>query len=321
MTLADPLIRTALGGLSPAGRSGRLSIFIFHRVLSKPDPLFPSELDAARFGEIVSWIKAWFHTLSLEEAVGRLARQSLPARAACITFDDGYADNATHALPILQQQETPATFFIATGYLNGGRMWNDTIIEAVRGTSKPELELGDIGAGVLPTASILEKRRTLEHLIGLIKYRDTRERDELATVVAEQSAAPLTDKLMMSDAKVRQLHEAGMTIGAHTVDHPILRLCDAAESRRQISDSRDYLEDLIGEKITLFAYPNGKPGTDYLPEQVRLVQHLGFRAAVSTAPGASRAGDDLFQLRRFTPWDRSRHRFAARLAMNLARRH
>ncbi len=273
-----------------------------------------------RFDEILSWVTQWFHVLPLAEAVERLERQSLPARSACITFDDGYADNATNALPILDSHDVPATFFVATGYLNGGRMWNDTIIEAIRGTSEAELQLDNIGAGVLPTGCTAEKRQTIERLISLIKYRSIRERDEIAAVVAGVSRSRLPDDLMMSDGQVRQLQDAGMTIGAHTVDHPILSLCDPAEAKRQIGDSRDHLQELTGEKVTLFAYPNGKPGKDYLPEQTRLVKELGFRAAVSTAPGASRAGDDLYQLRRFTPWDRSRHRFVARLALNLTRR-
>ena len=124
---------------------------------------------------------------------------------------------------------------------------------------------------------------------------------------------------MMNDAGVRELHESGMGIGAHTVDHPILRLCNEGETIRQVSESREYLEALIGDDVRLFAYPNGKPGTDYRPEQARLVEKLGFKAAVSTASGASSKRDDLFQLRRFTPWDSSRHRFAARLALNLRR--
>jgi peptidoglycan/xylan/chitin deacetylase (PgdA/CDA1 family) len=300
--------------------SPRLTILIFHRVLPGPDPLFPGEVDVDRFDEILSWVTQWFQVLPLAQAVDRLERRSLPVRSACITFDDGYADNATNALPILERYDVPATFFVATGYLNGGRMWNDTIIEAIRRTSEVELRLDDIGAGALPTASTHEKRQAIERLISLVKYRSVRERDEIAARVAAASESSLPDNLMMSDDQVRQLHDAGMTVGAHTVDHPILSLCDTAEATRQIGDSRDRLEELTGDKVRLFAYPNGKPRTDYLPEQARLVKKLGFQAAVSTAPGASRAGDDLYQLRRFTPWDKTRHRFAARLALNLTQR-
>ena len=313
----DPIVRSGLQWLSPTGQSARLSILIFHRVLPEPDPLFPSELDSDRFDTVVSWLNQWFNLLSLEEAVDCLIDGALPSRAACITFDDGYADNVTGALPILKKYAVPATFFIATGYLNGGRMWNDTIIEAVRSTQLRSVDARSLGAGQLPTATIAEKRSAIGELIRLVKYRSVEEREEIATAINEQCGVDLPDDLMMNDANVRELHESGMGIGAHTVDHPILRLCDEAETIRQINESREYLQALTGDDIRLFAYPNGKPGTDYRPDQARLVESLGFKAAGSTAPGTSRKGDDLFQLRRFTPWDRSRHRFAARLALNL----
>lgn len=313
----DPLIRAFLRHLSPAGKPARLTILIFHRVLAKPDPLFPAEVDTARFGAIVSWVAQWFNLLPLDEAAVRLARHTLPARAACITFDDGYGDNVTNALPILQQYGAPATFFIATGYLNGGRMWNDTIIEAIRNTSLPKLDLAEVGADTLPVATIGEKRDAINQLIGLLKYSDNNQRDELASAIAEQSRADLPNDLMLSDAGVCDLHDAGMGVGAHTVDHPILRLCNESEARRQIMESREYLEALIGDRVRLFAYPNGKPDTDYTAAQAQLVKKLGFVAAVSTEPGASRAGDDMYQLRRFTPWDQHRHRFALRLSLNL----
>ena len=69
----------------------------------------------------------------------------------------------------------------------------------------------------------------------------------------------------------------------------------------------------------LFAYPNGKPGTDYLTDvHPALVRELGFDAAVSTRWAAARRGEDLFQIPRFTPWDRSRLKFGLRLLRNLA---
>ena len=133
--------RWPLALLSPAGHRGRLTVLIFHRVRPEPDPLFPRELDAAAFRERLSWLRAWFNVLPLDDAVDALARGSLPVRAAAITFDDGYADNHDVALPILREMGVPATFFIATGFLDGGRMWNDTVIEAIRRTPKPMLDL------------------------------------------------------------------------------------------------------------------------------------------------------------------------------------
>src|SRR5688500_10667438 len=108
----------------------KLSILIYHRVHAEVDPIFPAEVDAKQFGLQLNWIKSLFNVLPLDEAIEALEQNRLPARTAAITFDDGYADNTEVALPILKKHNLSATFFICTGYLDGGRMWNDTIIES-----------------------------------------------------------------------------------------------------------------------------------------------------------------------------------------------
>ena len=112
----------------------------------------------------------------------------------------------------------------------------------------------------------------------------------------------------------------GMAIGAHTVTHPILARLDPTNARHEIGASREHLEGLLGERVSLFAYPNGVPLHDYLPEHVEMVRQCGFSAAVSTSWGAASRRTDRFQLPRFTPWDRSRMRYGARMLLNLRRR-
>ena len=143
--LTGMLLRALAHLLSPAGPSARLSVLIFHRVLAQPDPLFPSEPDARRFDAILGWISQWFCVMPLNTAVAALRRGELPGRALSITFDDGYADNHSVALPLLQRHGMTATFFIASGFLDGGRMWNDSVIEAVRRTSLGTLNLRGLG--------------------------------------------------------------------------------------------------------------------------------------------------------------------------------
>src|SRR5438067_12205090 len=106
------------GRLFTAG--GALSILIFHRVTPAADPLLPDIPDAAAFERVVRLLVEHFNVIPLSEAAARLLRASLPPRALCITFDDGYADNHDVALPILARHGVTATFFIATGFLGGG---------------------------------------------------------------------------------------------------------------------------------------------------------------------------------------------------------
>ena len=313
-----PLIRTLMNVLSPAGSRARLSILIFHRVPSEPDSLFPEEPDISQFDRICQALQKWCNVLPLSHAIERIKTSSLPARAACITFDDGYSDNCRNALPVLSKYGLHATFFVATGFLNGGRMWNDTLIESVRATPHESIDLTDMELGRLRTQSFEDKRAALAAIVPALKHLERSQReDAVASVASRCGPAKIPNDLMMTDDEVCALHAAGMEIGAHTVNHPILARCAEPEASREIADGRATLESLIGERVGLFAYPNGKLGRDYTHEHVRLVRDLGFDAAVSTNPGASADGDDLFQLRRFTPWDREIWRFGLRLARNL----
>ena len=303
--------------MSPAGAQARLSVLIFHRVLDRPDPLFPDEMHAQRFDTVCGWLKSWFNVLALDDAVARLKAGTLPARAACSTFDDGYADNHEVALPILQRHGLPATFFIATGFLDGGRMWNDSIIESVRHSSSTLLNLSAFGLGSHTLGSDDQRRYAIASLIGQIKYRPVQERVELTERILGIAEVSASKSLMMTSEQVKAMRRAGMQIGAHTVSHPILARLTDEQALEEILGSKRQLELLLSEQIGLFAYPNGKPGEDYVPRTVELVRSANFDAAVSTQTGACRMGDDVFQIRRFTPWDQGRVRFGARMFVNL----
>lgn len=311
------MILSAARWLSPGGARARLSILIYHRVLPEPDALSPDEPDLKRFEQELGWISRWFKVLPLDEAAARLAAGSLPPRAAAITFDDGYADNATVALPALQRVGLCATFFIATSFLNGGRMWNDTVIESIRACRATWLDLDAVGLGRHAMDSMASRRRAVCQLLPAIKYLSPAEREAAVAAVQASCGERLPDDLMMRSDQVQALRRAGMQIGAHTRSHPILtRLGDDA-ARTEILGSKHDLESLLGEPVTLFAYPNGKPGVDYGASHARMVREAGFAAAVSTAPGAASASSDRFQLPRFSPWDRSRVRYGLRMLGNL----
>ncbi|NTV12104.1 MAG: polysaccharide deacetylase family protein [Zoogloea sp.] len=296
-----------------------LSVLVFHHVLPEPDPLFPGEMHARRFDRLLAFLAKDCRIMPLGRALWLLRARMLPRGTLSITFDDGYADNATVALPILRAHGIAATFFVASGFLEGGRMWNDTLIEAVRRAPGEALDLAPLGLGAFELADIEARRQAVERLISHLKYLPLRERSRQVEHIAERSGASLPGDLMMNPAQVRALHEAGMEVGAHTVNHPILARLDAHEAREEIHGSKRQLEDILGERVSLFAYPNGKPGRDYLPEHVSLVRKAGFRAAVSTAGGVFCKGSDLFQVPRFTPWQEGHAAFRLALARNRLR--
>jgi len=310
------LIRTLAGAMAPGGHRARLSTLIYHRVIAHDDTLNTWDVTAEVFESQMRLIAESFKALPLSEAIERLARGDLPPRSVCITFDDGYLDNAEVALPILQKFGVPATFFVATGYLNGGRMWNDTVIDAVRAVPGPTLDLRAWGLPFFELDSLPARRKAIQSILGAWKYLPDGERESRALRLAEDAGVAESRGPMMAAPHVRALQAAGMEIGAHSVTHPILALTSPSEARREIVESGETLSEIIGERVRLFAYPNGKPGQDYGPEHVRMVRDAGYSAAMSTAWGVAAAGSDVYQLPRFTPWDRTPVRFALRLLSN-----
>lgn len=312
----DLLARPVFSLLSPAGRRARLSILIYHRVLARPDPLL-GEPDAVEFRRQMLRVRRHFNFLPLAEAARRLQDGSLPARALCVSFDDGYRDNHDVALPILKALEIPATFFVATGFLDGGRMFNDTVIETLRRLPEGECRPDCLAGEALHLHDLDSRRQALGRVLEAVKYHPIAERLALVAQFASLSPQPLPDDLMMDSAQVRALHEAGMTVGGHTVNHPILTQIDAAEAEGEIRTGKERLEGLIDAPVTVFAYPNGRPGQDYDASHVEIVRRLGFECAVSTHHGVATRDSDPCQLPRFTPWDRSHAKYLARMMLNL----
>lgn len=266
----------------------------------------------------MNWVSSWFNVLPLDEAILLLKKGLIPSKAACITFDDGYADNFTIALPILKKYKLTATFFVSTGFLDGGRMWNDTIIESLRSYSNNTLDLTPLGLEPMPLNNTVEKILAIEFLLKKIKHLNPDCRSKFTNLFSELTQSELPNNLMMTSDQVRGMRKAGMLIGAHTVTHPILAGTASKLAEYEISESKSFLENLLREKIELFAYPNGKPDSDYSPNHVALVKELGFKAAFSTTHGCASMDSDLFQIPRFTPWDKKKIWFGGRILRNLA---
>lgn len=317
--VASPALRGVGRALSPGGARARLSVLMYHRVLPERDPVLHDVLHASLFDTHMRTLREYFNVLPLGEAVDRLHDGTLPPRAACVTFDDGYRDNVEVALPILRRHGLQATFFIATGFLDGGRMFNDTVIEALRAMPGEVADLEDFGLGRVSISTPVARRQAIDKVLRAVKYLPPERRTAAVDRLASRCGRPLPRDLMMDSPQVRSLADAGMEIGAHTVNHPILTQVPIETAREEISGSKIHLQELLQRPIDVFAYPNGVPGKDYAAEHVPVVRDAGFKAAVSTSWGAADTTTDVYQLPRFTPWDRTPAKFAARMLLNCVR--
>lgn len=317
------ILRALTALAAPAGPRSRLSVFYFHRTPAEPDPLLPGEPDARMFDRILGWIGAQFRVLDPLEACERLCDGTLPARPAVVTFDDGYRDNYTVALPILQRHRMRAAFFIATGFLDGGTMFNDRVIEAVRRSATSAASVPVDAAGTMQAVPLRDdddRRLAIERILRAIKHLEPDERMRRVAELEHGLGVVPRGGIMMRADEVSALARAGMCIGGHTRTHPILRVLDDEQAGVEIESGLSDLAGITGARPSLFAYPNGRPGDDFDARHVAMVERSGCRYAFTTQAGAAMGDTHRYALPRFTPWDRDALRFGLRAWRNLARR-
>jgi O-antigen/teichoic acid export membrane protein/glycosyltransferase involved in cell wall biosynthesis/peptidoglycan/xylan/chitin deacetylase (PgdA/CDA1 family)/polysaccharide pyruvyl transferase WcaK-like protein len=311
--LTSSLLRSAMTG----GNGQALTIFTFHNVPVQANAHVPGELCLKDFEQLIEMLCCHFNLMSVEEGRERLRAKVLPPFSAAITFDDGYPDWMTGVVPLLESRRIPATFFIATGQLEGQPLWFERVNRVLRFTALDRSELyrilGEFGL-------VLESKFAIadNELIRLIKFLPPMRRDEVIRA-CETDLGLEGSCAMFSAHDVRALSGKGFSIGAHTVSHPILSSCSDHEARAEILGSKEMLEDILREPVTLFAYPNGVPGIDVKPQHVRMVREAGFAAAVTTAAGSISSRTSDFQLPRLDPWARTPSRFMIQYLLSLRR--
>ena len=303
--------------LQLAGRfCGRhnLNILIYHQVLAEADPMRPSEPTAEVFDWQMQLLRHYFTPLSLDEALQHLKHNTLPANAVCVTFDDGYLNNLTVAQPILAKYAIPATVYVATGFSNGLNMWNDRLIYLFADATRQQLTLDD---NLVTLGDWQNRRSQAQQWLKKLKYLPLNERLAKIDQFYQQNKATEQAPLMMAPAQIKQLAQYGVTIGAHTVNHPILKVLPEEQQQQEISRSKQQLEEWLRQSVQHFAYPNGVQGVDFDDTTTEIVIRSGFASAVVTNWGVSDANTAPHLLKRFTPWDKTPARFHLRLVKNM----
>lgn len=282
----------------------RAIILMYHGVINKDLGIW-TQVPQNRFDAQMSYIAKNYHVLPLHELIEGLKENKLPSRAVAVTFDDGYENNASLAFPTLQKYNIPATFFVTTGFverneLYDGFLWTDFIYVLLNGSSLPSLDLSDQqlikfdlstpGQVVSATVQICSRLKCLldiekQNIIKIIRERTG------GIIKAEDRKifAP------MSWEQIRSIKQNPLvSIGAHTVHHPILSRLDLNEAEREIVQSKLMLEQKLNSPINAFAYPNGCP-QDISYKIVEKVSE-NFTYALSTDSGFNDKDADFFAL-------------------------
>jgi peptidoglycan/xylan/chitin deacetylase (PgdA/CDA1 family) len=317
-------------------------VLVYHRVTRLSTD--PQALTVApeHFTEQLDVLRRHAHPLPLVELVDRAQHGRLPARAVAVTFDDGYSDNLVEASPLLEQAAVPATVFVTTGGIGRAQefYWDDLdrillqpgVLPAnLALTIGPSSYAADLGGDARLGESAWEERRRWNllqarapgareriyaELCERLRPIDERARVEVLERVRAWSGCPAPPRAthrIMNAAEIARLAGGGLVeIGAHTVTHPVLATLSPTAQRVEIFDSRSTLEEIVGRRVTSFAYPFGNRA-HYQPETAALVREAGFERACANGPALVDRWANPFEVPRGLVRDWNGDEFAHRL--------
>ncbi len=296
--------------------SSRLLVLCYHNV--EPTWCFPARQGAGARGleRQLRTVRRLANVVPLASALEDLTKgRPLPPRAVALTFDDGYRDNLTLALPMLERLGLPATFFLVPGLLSNTAMpWWEVVSWAVMNSSREQFEWDDRR---WPLSSQAERKRTLSELQRSLKRRDRSDRDSVVESLAGElrptGTRPSAESMFLNWDEARQLGSRGIAIGSHTCNHAILAQEDGEVQRRDLALSRRRLQDELSVAADVLAYPNGT-AADYNDHTLVAAQEAGHSAALTTREGFNYQDTPPLELRRVVMYP---ERGLTELAMNL----
>ena len=240
------------------------------------------------------------HTvISLDRLLASLRGEDrLPPNAVAITFEDGYSDTYTLAYPILKKYGLPATVFLTTGFVGTqGLLWVDRVAYCI---NQARCHAVTLNGTRYPLSTAPERRDAITQIIDELKQVTEKRKLELLEELQRACGVDVHGRaytLALSWDEVREMARNGITIGAHTVTHPILTRVPKDTAESEILESKLTIEKEIGQPVHLFAYPNGQP-EDFNEELEGVVESLGFEAAFTTMSGPIDATALPFTLKR-----------------------
>lgn len=285
----------------------RSGILMYHRVLPARFPKNGMQpgmyVNVNTFDQHIRYLKGHFSLVSLEDIMTfDTENQPVTRPLCCLTFDDGWHDFYLHVFPILKAHQVPATVFLPTDYIGGGRtFWTDRLgflLHYGLITSEKSIQPGHLLAQKILTLSGRSEAR-LEAAVSCLKGCT----DEAIELVLQELAACLECKhkqdgrAFLDWKEIREMADSGLVrFGSHTVNHRILTTLNDEEIQVELNKSRNTLlaEKIVSEDFIPFCYPNG----NFNESIVKAVAEAGYSLAVTTESGWNGKDADLHALKR-----------------------
>jgi peptidoglycan/xylan/chitin deacetylase (PgdA/CDA1 family) len=264
------------------------------------------------FDAQMRYISRAYKVVSTEKLVEMLrAGVKIPDRTIAITFDDGWRDNYTEAFPVLKKYKIPAMIFLATDLVKSGKI--PPFLEVSMLLSKGDIwpqkalkyfrQVADKNnlAPQIPqldeTRYALMARNPFHYMTALmmLDYQCMGEIVDLMLADLKIDKAEWRDtRWMINTAEIKEMSEAGIEFGSHGESHDLMVLIDLEQVKKELKESKKYIEDQLGKPVNVIAYPNG----DYNDAIKREVQAAGYLGAMAFYDNLA-AGTDIYAIGRY----------------------
>lgn len=292
-----------LPGFQPLCRRltrNHVRVIMYHRFCPEGEN-HPRRLAAAEFSWQLRYLAKYHLGWNPDDQLEHLKRPASPPDRPpfIITVDDGYADFASVAFPLLSESNLSAMVFITTGFISKDTwFWWDRLSWVLEnhppGEKKFQVAQHTIQGN---TADENERWELWNEIADLLNSLSEKDREaaliELsASLDLNIPASAPNDYEAMNWDQVRELSSQGVIFGAHTVTHPVLSRVDASRGDDEITASRDHIANELGKAPLWFCYPQGKPD-DFRSDTIEQVRRAGFVGSYTAFPNAVHRGDPM----------------------------
>jgi len=286
----------------------KILILAYHGVTKRKFQIPPWTLiPIDSFERQLKFIKEKYNVITLKQAVAGITNgNKLPGNPAVVTFDDGYKNNLTLALPILQKYGVPATIFLTAGYIGSKEILplDEVYLVITHSKNRNLITISEIGLGPLLFDSEEAILKSYYETVRVLKRFRTKDQNKYLALLKEilesdyEKSDIVEEFRILSREEIHKLAETGLVeFGAHTVSHEILTNISLKEAENEIFRSKKIIGEYLADDITLFAYPNGTEA-DYNGEHIGCLKKNGFICSVTTVPKLNAINENPYRLRR-----------------------
>ncbi len=263
-------------------QSGTLLILAYHNIVQNSNNYLNLDITVDSFKKQLNIMKKYFKIIPLSEGVNILKKRTKQGNYLCITFDEGYKGIYKYLKPLLVEQRIPATIFLTAGVLEGNQLlWFDELIYLISITKEKALDLRAHGLNTYLLSNINESKSTCDAITSKLKSFKAKEKQLVMNEIRAQLRVSFLSQVQdvyLDQKNLQELLENGISIGSHTMNHPVLANISKEEFQSEIYLSKQILERKFKTGIDYFAYPNGQEA-DYNSEIIQVIQKAGYKAA------------------------------------------